>query len=114
MNQNEINYKQGDYTNCYTPIAEIVYVDEDDYDVVCTVAQDDADKMIDIINENLTLKGEDARVELGDYTVCRYDISEIIDADDEDYYDVICTVATRDVDTVLGILEENLKLKGDN
>ena len=108
-----MNFKMGDYTNCYYEIAEIV--DEFD-DVVCTVAQRDVDFVLGVLNENEQLKyGKfGSKFEMGDYTVCRYDICEIIDADDEDYYDVICTVATRDVDTVLGILEENLKLKGDN
>lgn len=99
-------FKMGDYTNCYYKIAEIV----DEYDdVICTVSQDDVQMVIDIINENEEMKfGKFAsKVELGDYTVCRYNIAEIVD----EYDDVICTVATDDVETVIGILEENKNLK---
>lgn len=99
-------FKMGDYTNCYYEIAEIV----DEYDdVICTVSQNDVQMVIDIINENEEMKfGKFAsKVELGDYTVCRYDIAEIVD----EYDDVICTVATDDVETVIGILEENKNLK---
>lgn len=99
-------FKMGDYTNCYYKIAEIV----DEYDdVICTVSQDDVQMVIDIINENEEMKfGKFAsKVELGDYTVCRYNIAEIVD----EYDDVICTVATDDVETVIEILEENKNLK---
>ena len=98
-------FKMGDYTNCQFKIAEIV---DGDY-VICTVSQDDAQMLIDIINENEEMKfGKFAsKVELGDYTVCRYNIAEIVD----EYDDVVCTVATDDVETVIGILEENKNLK---
>ena len=45
----------------------------------------------------------------GDYTNCRCNICEIIDEDDE----VVCNVATEDVEKVIGILEENEQLKHD-
>lgn len=103
-----MNFKLGDYTNCYYEIAEIV--DEFD-DVVCTVSQEDVDEIISIMNENEKMKfGKLAsKFEMGDYTVCRYDIAEIVDEDNE----VVCTVATDDVDVVIEILTENLKLKSE-
>ena len=45
----------------------------------------------------------------GDYTYCGCSICEIVDEDDE----VICVVATEDVEKVIGILEENEQLKHD-
>ena len=94
-------YKLGDYTNCYYAIAEI----EVDGEIICTVAQSDVDVVIDAIKTNLLHKGiVDAKVEMGDYTMCRYDIAEIVD----DCDDVICTVGQDDVETIIGILEENL------
>ena len=99
-------FKMGDYTNCNYKIAEIV--DERDY-VICTVSQDDVQMLIDIINENEKSKfGKFAdEVKLGDYTVCRCNIAEIVD----EYDDVVCNVATEDVETVIAILEENKNLK---
>lgn len=101
-------YKMGDYTNCYYEIAEIVY---ENGEYVCTVSQDDVEEFIRIINENEEMKygkyGE--KVEMGDYANCRCDIAEIVYDDDE--YDVVCTVATNEVDVVIDILKENAELK---
>lgn len=45
----------------------------------------------------------------GDYTNCWYDICEI-EKDDE----IICTVALKDADFIIGILNENKQLKSEN
>ena len=45
----------------------------------------------------------------GDWTTCVYDICEI-NKDGE----VFCTVATRDVDLIISVLEENEQLKQRN
>lgn len=47
------------------------------------------------------------RYSKGDWTNCRYDVCEIIDVDDE----IICTVALRDVDMIIDVLNENEQLK---
>lgn len=43
----------------------------------------------------------------GDYTNCRCNICEIVDEDDK----IVCNVVTEDFEKVIGILEENEKLK---
>lgn len=47
------------------------------------------------------------RFKKGDWTNCRYDICEIVNANDE----VVCIVSLNDADKVIAILEENEKLK---
>lgn len=98
-------FKMGDYTTCIYEIAEILVDDE----IVCTVAQRDVEIVIEIIEENLELKGIDAEVKMGDYTNCIYEIAEIVDVDDEN--EIICTVAQRDVEFVINVLNENETLK---
>ena len=46
---------------------------------------------------------------IGDYTNCRYDISEIL-KDDEVY----CIVGTEYIDKIIKVLEENEQLKSEN
>ena len=46
----------------------------------------------------------------GDYTNCRCNICEIVDEDDE----IVCNVVTEYFEKVIGILEENEKLKEQN
>ena len=46
------------------------------------------------------------RFEMGDYTNCQYNICEILK--DGEYY---CTVATKDVDLIINVLDENEQLK---
>ena len=46
----------------------------------------------------------------GDYTNCRCNICEIVDEDDE----IVCNVVTEDFEKVIGILEENERLKEEN
>ena len=45
-------YIKGDYTRCYEDICEIWYEDN----LYCIVRTDDADKLIDVLNENEQLK----------------------------------------------------------
>ena len=45
-------YSKGDYTKCYTDICEIWYEDN----LYCIVRTEDADKIIDVLNENEQLK----------------------------------------------------------
>lgn len=101
-------YKMGDYSNCRCDVAEIVY---ENGEYVCTVLQEDVEELIKIINENEQMKygkyGD--KVEMGDYTNCYYEIAEIVYEDDE--CDVVCTVATSEVDDVIEILKENAELK---
>lgn len=93
-------FKKGDYTNCRTNICEI-WIDDEFF---CDVVTEYAEIIIDAIKENLLMKGfVDANVRKGDYTNCRYDICEIVDDDGE----VLCDVATRDAELIIGVLEEN-------
>ena len=47
-----MNYTKGDYTKCLEDICEIWYEDN----LYCVVRTDDADKLIDVLNENEQLK----------------------------------------------------------
>ena len=49
-----MNYTKGDYTKCLEDICEIWYEDN----LYCIVRTDDADKIIDMLNENEQLKKE--------------------------------------------------------
>lgn len=49
-----MNYTKGDYTKCLEDICEIWYEDN----LYCIVRTDDADKIIDVLNENEQLKKE--------------------------------------------------------
>ena len=49
----EKRFKKGDWTNCRYDICEII--DEDD-EIICVVALNDADKVIAILEENEQLK----------------------------------------------------------
>ena len=48
-------YRKGEYTNCRYDICEIV---DGDGDVFCTVATEDADLVIGVLNENMQLKDD--------------------------------------------------------
>lgn len=50
-------YTKGDYTSCYASICEIwSKTDDGDEELYATVRLEDADKIIDVLNENEQLK----------------------------------------------------------
>lgn len=51
----EKRFKKGDWTNCRYDICEII--DEDD-EIICVVALNDADKIIKLLEENEQLRNE--------------------------------------------------------
>lgn len=52
-------YIKGDYTRCYEDICEIWYEDN----LYCIVRTCDADKLIDVLNENEQLKKENKELQ---------------------------------------------------
>ena len=49
-----MNYTKGDYTKCYEDICEIWYEDN----LYCIVRTENADKILEVLNENEQLKQE--------------------------------------------------------
>ena len=56
----------------------------------------------------------DKRFVIGDCTNCRFDICEILDKDKDEYDEIILTVALRDAEKIIELLEENERLKKEN
>ena len=55
-------YTKGDYTSCYASICEIwSKTDDGDEELYATVRLEDADKIIDVLNENEQLKTENRK-----------------------------------------------------
>lgn len=67
-------FKKGEWTNCRYDICEII--DEDD-DIVCTVATDDVELVIDILNKNEHLKKSIKRQQLSNEKCSKY-IEEVV------------------------------------
>ena len=102
-------YVKGDYTKCLEDICEIWYEDN----LYCIVRTDDADKIIDVLNENEELKQYPIKL---DNRIQK--LEESLKALKEMETDDLNPQAVEDVATVIGIslnalMEFRKELKGD-
>lgn len=78
-------YIKGDYTKCYEDICEIWYEDN----LYCIVRTDDADKLIDVLNENEQLKQSISHY--ANITACSIQVMNEDEELKKDYASILCT-----------------------